>query len=435
MQQMMCLTPRQNQDFRLLLRVCQRSLIAIEGFGCPWVAELMPLYTTWPGLLDALLAVAAQVRSRRRRQSTPSPSAASLGFDGPSPTSNLYHQTLTHVRALLTDEVSAGDHGFDGILAAVASAVILVIMSLGEPDGDWQHHAQQTIHLIDSSVLEQFTTASPLSRLLLTMVAHCDIPGFSLGRTAPLTLAWSRWNIEDLPRPTDTPFTEFEVISGIPLSLTSLISRLSEYAEKRRALTNPGTWQQPQQPSHDGGRNLADKVFLQTLIDLWEPPLLPDTLPGHQKLALLAAWKCTQRAARLYHMRGHGFYSNLLQPIAGISEHTYLSTLQDLVVGISYLMGAFNQTGSCIANSMAWSIAVLGSECGSRITAHLQNRVVQIIHSVAETFLMSHLHRLLLVLQDLWLRQAVHENRNPDRSEHLSLEMLAREHGLCIPLL
>ncbi|KAL2671596.1 hypothetical protein Neosp_014186 [[Neocosmospora] mangrovei] len=451
--QVLCLTPRQNQDFRLhhappsplkdgeespvllttrpspVLRVCQRSLVAIEGYGCPLVSELIPLHATSPALLDALLALAGQVRARLLKgQPLGADPGAADDYPGLAPMDDAYHQALVNVRALVEHQ-DVVDGSQDVLLAAIAGAIILVFLSMAGPDHDWQHHAQQITHLIDCADLALFSCSS-LGRLLLMSAAHLDTPAGSLGRSTPSTSAWSRWGIDDLPRPPDEPFSEFEIIVGQPSSLTSLIARVGHCAESRRAQV---ATLDSVPSSNDAGRGAADWHYVKTLIDFWEPPAFPPDFPGHQRLVLLTAWRITIRATRLYHLRQLGFYSDLGQPIAGISTESYVATLQDMAVGIRFLLDDFKSNNTTMANAMAWPLAVLGSECGSNSTCHLQRDVVRLIQDVSETFLMSHLHHLLLILQDLWEEQML--PTNSDKGGSLSLESITRKHGLSVPLL
>ncbi|KAF4960044.1 hypothetical protein FSARC_10575 [Fusarium sarcochroum] len=422
---MLCLAPRQNQDFRLLLRVCQRSLIAIDGFGCPLLSEVVPLHAASPALLDALLAIAEQVRLRQQREKSQSlnPNTSRLEIQTPEDPAHLddaYHRALVNVRVLV-EQQSVADGQHDVLLAAIAGAVILVVLSMAGPDHDWQHHAEQIIHLIDCADLSLFGSSS-LGRFLLTSAAHIDTPAGALGRSVPSTSAWSRWGIDKLARPADKLFSEFEITSGQPTSLTSLISRVGHCAESHRAHL-AGT---PQSHGYDAGQTTAEWHYVKTLIDFWKPPVLPADFPRHQQLALLTAWRTAIRAARLFHLRQDGFYSDLGLAITGISDEDYIATAHDITVSIRFLIDDFKLHKTTIANSMAWPLAVLGGECGSSSTRHLQNDVMQIIRDISGTFLMPHLGHLLFILQDLWDKQLL-QSQNEER-EAFSLESIAREH-------
>ena len=240
--------------------------------------------------------------------------------------------------------------------------------------------------------------------------------------------------MNDLPWPDQQPFLEVEVGSGYPLSLIPLISRLSEFSTTLRACSLSGHGFSPGSSARSrSDHRTVNKIFLQTLIDRWKPPSIPSSVSVSTRLVLLTAWRSIQGAANIYHRRGLGFYSNLTEPIEGLIQEAYTAAIEDLVVNISFLTRAFQQCGTCIANSMAQPIAVMGSECGGRATAPLQDDVTKIITTISETFLLPHLLFLLEVLQKLWERQAMCESRASN--ECISLEQVTRDNGLFISLL
>ncbi|KAM5350944.1 hypothetical protein ACJ41O_003667 [Fusarium nematophilum] len=198
--------------------------------------------------------MAGQVRLRQQRERRLAAVGSEAEDQGPESTApvddDAYHQALVNVRALVEQQDEDGADGApDTLLAAVAGAIILVILSMAGPDHDWQHHADQIRHLIDSADLSLFSS-SPLGRYLLMSAAHMDAPAGSLGRSAPSTSPWSRWGIDSLPRPTDKPFSEFEITSGQPSSLASLIARVGHCAESHRT--------RDETPGHDAGQAAAE---------------------------------------------------------------------------------------------------------------------------------------------------------------------------------
>lgn len=398
-----------------MLRVCNKSLVAIDGFGCSILPELLSLSSSSPLLRNALFDIATQAQPTRC-----DPSTGTIWEP--------YHAALIDVQQIMSNVANQEKESSELTLTALAGASILIVLSLDGPYDDWQHHAQQVVHLVDAHGALDIAATNIGKHLLLTS-GQIDISAFAIGRSTISTHAWLRWNldelIEDFPRQF---FMDFEISTGYPGQLVTLIAKLSRCADVSRS------YQYSADDANEGNDTLSlEQMELQTQIETWMAPPMPNGMPGAKRLALLKAWKLMVLAASLYHQRRLGFYADLSKPIIGMSETAHLAIVEEIVTGIEYLINAFKLNGTTIANAMAWPLAVASSECIGQATAHLQDLVIQIIDDMCELFYMSHLKSLSLVLKKLWSTHSTSREGLP--CDSFSLESVSREAGLTIALL
>lgn len=91
-----------------------------------------------------------------------------------------------------------------------------------------------------------------------------------------------------------------------------------------------------------------------------------------------------------------------------------------------------------VGNAMLWPLTVAGCECGDESTRSHGSEVLQLLNSLHEVFSMDHTARVGELLQELWRRQSsevVRQSSFPGGLGVLSLEKIARERQLVVPLL
>ncbi|PSN63263.1 hypothetical protein BS50DRAFT_624045 [Corynespora cassiicola Philippines] len=395
------LTPQQNKDFRLFVRLCRKSLIAVEGYGNPILPDLLLRHSEAPTLLNLLLSLSSEMDTSETTSS-------------PAKTYDLYDRALREIQTSILRCEEVNDPY--ALLAAIAGANILVVLSTDGSNHDWQHHAKHVIQIIDCADLNEIKS-TPEGLFLSSLTAGFDIETFAIGRTTAPTYAWSRWEIDKALEPTTDGFQPYEISAGYPASLVSIIAELGKFAAANQTtLQFPGTVD-PTLATEWARLNLALKS--------WEPPSLPNNMPQHQSFALRIARRNIQRAAMLYHGRRHGFHSNLVAPL--LEEEKDLNNLvEDILVGVRQLINVYRAHGSTIANSMAWSLAVVGSECGSNKNKHLQREFLDMMEEMANLFYMTHLRYLGSICASIWQRQS------EGLCGYVSLESVAREQDLCL---
>jgi hypothetical protein len=388
-----------------VLRVCRRSLVAIPDHGNPLVSDILLLCNHAPSLMTALLALAAQVRSY---QATGNPTALL----------DPYHNALSEFQQDLS-------HPNTDTMAAVAGALVLVVLSTAGPGNDWQHHAAHAIHLLDCTDVE----AAKLSRtglFLVMLAAHYDMTAFTLGRPiAPISAAWSRWQLQGTSSSLDDEFLPHEIVTGYPAALISLISELDICASHLCSSSHPMNGPAP------NNEHLSEWARLRHKLEAWRPRCLPEHMLDVHKSSRRIARKCMHYAAILYHNRIFGFRANLLNPLP--NGMATANMVEDILINIKQLLQHYSVDAIPTGNAMAWPLAVAGSECGSPVTRYLQADVLSLIEDMAASFSMSHLRPLGTVFRTLWLRYERYETSST--SNYLSLEIVAQEHDLTILLL
>jgi hypothetical protein len=89
---------------------------------------------------------------------------------------------------------------------------------------------------------------------------------------------------------------------------------------------------------------------------------------------------------------------------------------------------------------MLWPLAVAGCECGHDSMKEYAPEILRLLNSLQEIFSMDHTARVRELLQELWQRQSTTVVTSPlsfilEGSSNLSLERVARERQLIVPLL
>ena len=393
--------------------MCQKSLVAINGLGCPIILDLGSLHSTSPALLKALISAAALAHPLRRNR----PPSQSIWEP--------YHAALVDVQQLLTSLECRETDSPAPLLNVLVAASTLILLSLHGSGDDWQYHAQQFVHMIDAHSPASISS-SRLGLLLVMLAAHVDIQAFSIGRVTVPTHAWLRWDLPTrIQQSQHQGFLDFELITGYTGSLVTLIARLSQSSHALR-------YGECSAESSDEDERRVERDDLQKQIDNWTAPSIPDGASTAQRVALPVAWKAIRLAAAIFHRRGQGFHSDLSRPPLGVLEGEHLSMVKEIITSIEHLVHAFRTSGITMGNAMAWPLAVAGSECSHVELVYLQGVVTCLAGEMSDIFFMSHLKLLVSVLQKLWAKHA--EMNTALHDEPFSLESLARENGLAIPL-
>jgi hypothetical protein len=417
---------------KVVLRTLRNTFVAIKDQGIPLIDELLPLCTSSPIVLVSLLSLAAEIRARKNDKS-----ATETSYD-------------TALAAVQRDATTLGDDQWSDpvqIQILISTAIILALLSFSGPGDNWHRHTSRIVSLIDCLDLRELRQKRRGLFLIMTAAAF-DVSAFSVGKIGPSINAWQRWCLDQLPAsesitPGDTGhvplFLPFEVLTGYPHSLVSLIVCASQMAESHsdnRGLRNS--------TEGDTGRAEAaeqDARLLGVRIETWEPPPLPPDFCTLQEQALRTAWRAIQKSAIIYHMRRRGFRANVLVPLTGSDNlHQVRNMIDGVLLGLRWLMLVWKSDGIPIANAMTWPIAVIGCECGGPDLEEQTAQLRQVIDAVEKSFGMGHLAMLRKVLDLIWTqKQQEHQQQQLDAQSvvtdrFMSLELAANIKGYTVPL-
>ncbi|KAL4745066.1 fungal-specific transcription factor domain-containing protein [Aspergillus terricola var. indicus] len=446
-----------SRSLRFLIHRCQRTLVAIPGHGVPILRHLLPLAVRSKGVLDALLTLSDRLRlsdALMRENSVRSGSNGLLHTSQPRMLDS-YQEALSTLQTSLL----AIQSGLRDAEEAVAMSIILLIF--GFPgDRIWSVHLNGLIALIQDPDIPAL--ASPaLSLLASNFAAHVDIKAFSLGRSEASQRLWLNWRIHPLEHILDRqaarePLSEFEISTGYPPSLVTLIALVSAVVEDVQAdrpldsaiddylqdvannlrrppgrLNNvdasPSASESPCDPHTD--------TILRTelVVSQWRLPDHVSSLAVKTSLALATAWAVIQKAAFIYLWR-QGFGADIRAALSSEQRERVGQYLCEALSGIEAVMQAAEKHDIMVANALLWPLTVLGNECSWY--PNLQSKVLEYFQRLNKHFPIHHSQIVAVLLQRLWKLTEEH-NGDPDAipSRCLSLQYMALQDGACIPLL
>lgn len=441
-----------------VIRRCQRSLVAIPGYGIPLLQSLIPLAARYRSSLDALLALSTRLRSseaQMRGIHTRGESTLALDRNTPNLASIRYHGTVSTLQSILS-HLQAGD---DDTEEAVALSMILWIFGFPEHD-IWSVHLNGLIALIEATQ-QQLFSSPPLYTLAVHVAAHADIKALSCGRSEPSKRLWLRWNMSSVEhlRPPElgaAAFSGFEIASGYPESLITVIALASavveddlagqdldpicrEYFEnfaKSKQIPLPmGIEAEPNYflATSANERNAIWTTTMETIIARWQPPRIPEDMPVDTGLTLSTAWELMRKATLIYLWRG-GFDIDVFAPLLNHQDSLIYRFVREMCVGIDQVIQAAEKHHVTLANALIWPITVVASEC-SRYP-ELQPRISEYLRRIYTFFMISHHQITESLLQQLWERAKGHRgvSETSDR-EKISLQSICLEFNARVPLL
>ncbi|GKZ21497.1 hypothetical protein AbraIFM66951_006680 [Aspergillus brasiliensis] len=508
------LSGRENQDIRYLIHSCRRTIVAIGECPQPLLTDILPLASEYPSILSALLALSARQRIYHYQFHLSQPHSLSLSLSPSSALSSIsrwealdWHQdTITKVRATLSrlqqqqqkqQQRTPGDSG-DGaviiisqrdIVEVLGSCLLLALFGFPEQEHNWSMHVAGMIAFIES--LEEMTTTAsaftptttittmeivPLVKTARTVAAYLDIFAFALNRPQQSQRKWLRWGICPLPliareqqleedENGAVEFTPFEVSTGYPETLVTLIALVSVVVEDLdvngggssgggsgtdygrvidgevacyiqdiyRVITQE--LQQELQLADNDDPEIYWKSRMHIILSWWETPAIPPHISATLSLASTTAWEIMRKAAHIYLSRG-GFTANILytKPTQR-RQRTNRRYVREILVGLQSLVRLAEEQEITIANAMIWPMTVVGNEiCDDR---PLQTELVALFQRWQAYFRIAHSSHVLELLTELWRRFADASSPSTESAQatpSLSLHMLAAEKDLSIPL-
>ncbi|KAL3447779.1 hypothetical protein BJX65DRAFT_276700, partial [Aspergillus insuetus] len=201
-----------NRKLRFLIHRCQRTLVAIPGYGVPILRGMLPLAVRSQGVLDALLTLSDRLRhSDAHVRLSCSQDATRAVLDIPNQTMlDNYQESLSTLQeSLLSIQAGLRD-------AEEAIAMSIVLLIFGFPGHRiWSVHLNGLIALIQDPGIPALSSPS-LNLRASKLAAHADISAFSLGRAERSQHLWLNWRIHPLEqgpgsRGARPQFSEFEV--------------------------------------------------------------------------------------------------------------------------------------------------------------------------------------------------------------------------------
>ncbi|KAF4973084.1 hypothetical protein FSARC_515 [Fusarium sarcochroum] len=439
------LSGTENQDIRLLMRISRLRFTAINESGVPFLTEVLKLSKTYPSIRNALLALAGRFKATTFL-------GRNSGTAGDQGTAALeiYQDVLISLREKIAqlDSVQANH---DGVALEVMGSILLLTITRFPKDtrleqsDDWWFHMAGMISVIQSMDRRALESTN-LGRLVMQMAAHLDIGALSLGRSLGST-------------PPEPDFTPIEVIVGYPMSLLTIIATISAVLEDTKAI-GPGTslhalikslydeavngrgvgasghaLGHSATNSATGGSYTELLSMLESVLTLWQPPVVPNRISMSVAMALTSAWDIMRKAALLYLWRG-GFCASVFEPLPFNRQQVASRFIHEMVLGFRTLLDLAEGQAITIMNIMTWSIVVVGNECGNN--ADMQTEIVLLLERMQSYFGIEHLKQLISLLRELWMRFESHKHDpSPPHSSHedLNLDNLSIEFGLCLPLL
>ncbi|KAF2995974.1 hypothetical protein E8E14_004359 [Neopestalotiopsis sp. 37M] len=420
------LTPKQYQNFRHFVRICRSAFVAMSNSGLPLIDELLPLCSGNPVVLHTLLALASR-RDIDHLEATGAP--------------NPYDAALSEVQR----HVSSMDDGDLAdplrIQASISTALLLTLLSFSGPSDDWHHHTSRVVSLIDCIELTTMK-ATRSGNFLLMCAAHLDIPAFSVGKMRSSIHAWRKWGMSNTNwqaarqgqgNQEDSPFLPFEVLTGYPASIVSLIFEASMSADR-----NSVDSLEPQDQRYTvtaDGQPIEERDAewkLQLDLERWCMPPIPPKMTRIERQALLTGWKTMHKSVMLFHMRRKGFRSNLLVMLPNQLAVGARGLVEDIVIGVKWLLLSWESDQVPMANAMAWPLAVAGCECGVPGLEPMTEDVTWCLDTMMKYFGMKHLAHLKTLLHLVWAQK----QRHPDQHQghFMSLELAANLKQLTVPL-
>ncbi|ETS75789.1 hypothetical protein PFICI_12733 [Pestalotiopsis fici W106-1] len=397
----------------------------MSSSGLPLIDELLPLCSGNPVMLDTLLSLA----SRRDVDHVQAAAGA------PNPYDTALNEVQHYVSSL--DDADLADPL--RIQAPISTVLLLTILSFAGPSEDWHHHTSRVVSLIDCIDLTGMK-ASRSGNFLLMCAAHLDIPAFSVGKTRSSLHAWTKWDLQntngqvstDGSHP-DSSFLPFEVLTGYPVSLVSLIFEASMSADRSSVDSSKPADQRyivSSEAESEQERDLAWK--LQLTLEAWRMPPVPPNMTPMERQALYTGWKTMHKATMLFHMRRKGFRSNLLVLLPTQLAEGARGLVEDIVIGVRWLLLCWESDQVPMANAMAWPIAVAGCECGIPGLEAMTDDVDWCLERMIKYFDMGHLAHLKTLLTSVWAqKQRITETQ---QGLFMSLELAANLRQLTVPL-
>ena len=409
----------------LVIRRCQRSLVAIPGYGIPLLRCLLPLAARYKSCLDALMTLATRLHASGSQITDIHPFAEDSLSDGNhnhNTILNRYQDTVSTLRSSLA-QLQPGDNNTE---EAIAMSMILWIF--GFPSHDiWGVHLNGLIALLELNRVPSFVPFSLISTAS-DVAAHADIKAFSLGRLESSRRLWLHWNIHPPgkdPTAENQPFSSFEISAGYPQSLVTIIALLSAVVDSKLAgealdavsqtyitelasglhdskLKDAGKLTVsillgPQFDEHED--SLAAKMEL--IIRTWEPPSTPAEMPVDTKLALMTSWDIMQKAALIFLWRG-GFERDVLSVLTLHRQSLIDRFIPEMCLGIDQVIQMAEKYDITVANALIWPITVVANEC-SRYP-QFQPTILEYIRRLYSYFMIPHHQILGLIIQRLWER-------------------------------
>ncbi|KAJ5728445.1 hypothetical protein N7493_004775 [Penicillium malachiteum] len=428
-----------NQNIRFLIRRCQRTLVAIPGYGVPILQCLMPLAARHATSLSALLSLALRFRSSESLTdgiSDSSPIKNASNRSSPTLVMDSYQQAISNLRSSLFRLQS----GQGDIEEAIAVSMILWIFGL--PGHEiWSIHLHGLIALLESTPIPASGTQiqSNLHQFATMTAAHLDIRAISIGRHEILSLS-----VEE------KTFSGWEISSGYPESLMTIIALVSaiveddlpgkeldpvcrEYLEQLAFhSSHAGSGVSPiyGSPMTTNGRNVKLIAFMESIITQWKPPSIPDSVLLETSIPLLVMWEVMRKTAMIYLWRG-GFEADITVPLPKEQEITVNRFTREICGGIEQVIQAAEKFHMPMANSLIWPLAVIGNEASRSPT--LQAKVQEYLERIYTYFQIPHHQMMATLLQQLW--DTLKKGSGAVSGAPLCLHLICLEENIRLPLL
>ncbi|KAL2817628.1 fungal-specific transcription factor domain-containing protein [Aspergillus granulosus] len=455
-----CKTPLSSGDINswiLVVHRCQRTLVAIPGYGVPFLRHFLPLAVRSQGVLNALLTLSDRLRLSDAQVRQSYIHDGNNGFLESAEQTILgnYQEALSRLQSSLLSVQS----GLQDAEEAVALSVILLIF--GFPGHRvWSVHLNGLIAQIQDPEIPTLDSPS-LSLMALNLAAHVDIKAFSLGRAESSQRLWWSGRMHQLEQnvgqqSAGTSFSDFEVSTGYPESLVTLIALVSAVVEdiySDRAL-DP-TIEPYLQSATDNHRTIqhivADVEFLaasstqpadshlddvlrtELVIAQWKPPPHPESLAVDTSLALATVWEIMRKSVFIYLWR-RGFDTDIRAILSTEYKLRIGRLLREALAGTELVMQAAEQHDITVANALIWPLTVLGNECAWHST--LQPKVLEYFQRLNNHFPIHHSRIVANLLRKLWkLTEERSSGSDALPFGCLSLQYLALQDNACVPLL
>lgn len=172
----------------------------------------------------------------------------------------------------------------------------------------------------------------------------------------------------------------------------------------------------------------------------WTAPPHVSHLPDVAKLILPVAWETIRSAAFIFLWRAQGFHSNVLVPIRQDRQRRRDLYVRQIISNTKMILNLGISQRLSVGNAMLWPLTVAGCECGHQSMKEYAPDILELLNSLQEIFSMDHTARVRELLRELWQRQSTTDVTSspsfiPGGSSNLSLERVARERQLTVPLL
>ncbi|KAL3482629.1 hypothetical protein BJX62DRAFT_245707 [Aspergillus germanicus] len=448
-----------NRKLRFLIHRCQRTLVAIPGYGVPILRGVLPLAVRSQGVLDALLTLSDRLRhSDEQMRLSCSQTGTKALLDTPNQRIlDNYQESLSKLQKSLLSIQS----GLRDAEEAIAMSIILLIF--GFPGQRiWSVHLNGLIALIQDPGIPALISPS-LSLQASKLAAHADICAFSLGRVERSQRLWLNWRIHPLDEgPADSraagvQFSEFEVSTAYPESLITIIALASavvedtqtqrprncpidryiqNLADHQRAIQHFAALEEvgptPITPSSHAS-TAEDLLATERLIAQWEPPQHSQDLALDASLALTTAWSIMRSATFIYLWR-KGFATDIRVDLGASHSARTERFLREGLSQMELVMQAAEHNDIMVANALLWPLAVLGNECAW--FPDLQHTVLDYFGRLNKHFPIHHSYVVSGLLQKLWRLTEEHAGGSDAIPFGcLCLQYLGIHDDACIPLL